>query len=108
MDKFTETKQTLGKALAKLMQKYDTSVHMSVGRYHFYARGNGGADQSYVFEMGWKKDGGLGVFALRRKWNGWEDATSDATTIEDLQACIRYLPVAEKYLEIEAERLSCE
>ena len=101
MDAFTEARQTLGKAVAKLMQKHDTSTHMSVGRYHFYAKGNGGADQHYVFEMGWKKDGGLGVFALRKKWNGWEDAISDATTIDDLQECLKYMPVAEKLMEIE-------
>jgi hypothetical protein len=101
MDAFTEARQTLGKAVAKLMQKHDTSTHMSVGRYHFYAKGNGGADQHYVFEMGWKKDSGLGVFALRKKWNGWEDAVSDSTTIEDLQECLKYMPVAEKLMEIE-------
>lgn len=101
MDAFTEARQTLGKAIAELMQKHDTSVHMSVGRYHFYAKGNGGADQHYVFEMGWKKDSGLGVFALRKKWNGWEDAISDATTIDDLQECLKYMSVAEKLMEIE-------
>lgn len=102
MDKFTEARQSLGKVIAKLMQKHDTTAHMSIGDYHFYAKGNGGADQNYVFEMGWRKGGDLlGVFALRKKWNGWDDAVSDATTIEDLQECLKYMPVAEKLMEIE-------
>ena len=109
MDKFTEARQSLGKAVAALMRKFDTSAHMSVGMYHFYAKGNGGADAAYVYEMGWKKgESNLGVFALRKKWNGWEDAVSDATTIEDLQICLRYMPVAEKLMEVEEPNGICD
>ena len=96
MDKFTETRQKLGLALYELMKKTNTSGHISFGEYQFFAMGEG-ADQNYVYSMGWKKSG-LGVMAIRRRWNRMEDAVSDATTVADMETCLGLMPSAEEYM----------
>jgi len=103
MDKFTEARQALGNALADLARKFNVSGTIIIGHYSFTASGNGESDQKYVYEMTWKKRN-YGVFGLRRKWNAWDDAITETTTIEDLQMCLSYTPVIEKFLEVESAR----
>ena len=99
--KFVEASQKLGKALVDLALKHSVSARMSIGKYTFYAKGTEGADQVYVYEVGVQKDGDVRVFAVRKRWNGWEDVPSNATTLEDIKVCLRYIPVMAKLLEIE-------
>ena len=96
MDKFTETRQKLGRRLYALMQKVNTSGNISFGEYQFFAKGEG-ADQNYVYSMGWKKSG-LGVMAIRRRWNKVEDAVSDATTVADMETCLGLMLAVEKQM----------
>ena len=103
MDKFTETRQKLGKALYQVMKKVNTSGHVSFGVYDFFAEGSGGADQHYIYSMGWRRNG-LGIMAIRKRWNAMEDAVSDATTLDDLEKCIALMPEAEAYMLNEQKR----
>ena len=103
MDKFTETRQRLGKALYEIMKKSSTSGHVSFGAYDFFAEGNGEPDQYYVYSMGWRKNG-MGIMAIRKRWNKMEDAVSDVTTIEDMEQCLALIPEAAAYMEQEQKR----
>ena len=104
MDQFTETRQRLGRALYGIMKKVNTSGHIQLGEYTFFARGEGGADQNYIYAMGFEKGDHLGVMAIRKRWNAMEDAVSDCTTIEDMEKCIALIPEAEEYMLKEQKR----
>lgn len=105
MDKFTEVRQTLGKAIYALLKRCGTSGSVECNGYRFFARGEGGGDQHYIYSMGWEKYPNLGVMGVRRHATGKvEDAISDATTLKDLQECLRLMPVAEAYMLAEQKK----
>jgi len=106
MDKFTEARQTLGKAIYNQLKKYGD--HLSVrlqfnSKMYFYST-HDGADEKYTCEMGFRYDNGDGLMAIRTKFNGVDDAVSRRTAVEDLELAMQYMPVVEKFLEVEAER----
>ena len=106
MDKFTETRQALGRHIYALMKQCNTSGSVECNGYRFFARGEGGADQNYIYTMGWEKvPSRYGMMAIRRHASGrLEDAVSEATTQADLDECLRLMPVAEAYMLAEQKK----
>ena len=105
MNKFTEVKQKLGKAIWELIKIYGDklTVNLTINNVRFYAR-HYGADEKYVVEMGWLfADNGNGLMAVRKTFRGPEDAVSDRTKVEDMELALTYMPVVEKLLEVEAD-----
>lgn len=111
MDKFTEARQTLGKAIYKQLKKYGDrffvklqffSLTTGVGMY-FYST-HYGENEKYTCEMGFRYNDGDGLMAVRIKTNGTDDAVSQRTTEEDLKLAMTFMPVVEKFLEVEAKR----
>ena len=110
MDKFTEVRQSLGRSIFALLKKYNDRLTVTLEFQHkmyFYAR-HIGADEKYTVEMGWFYDNGDGLMAVRTTFRGPEDAVSQRTTVEDMEQAMSYMPVVEKFLEVEAERAGIE
>ena len=104
MDKLTEVRQSLGRRIFALMQKYDASAHLELDGLNFYSHSEG-SDAKYVFELGWTFSNGDGLFAVRKGSFGVQDAVSARTKLEDLQRALKLMPVVEKYFEVTAEEV---
>ena len=113
MDKLTEAKQVLWKQLCDLLKKYRDQLSVSLtfnNRWRFYSK-HYGVDANYTSEMGWERNyGDTALIVLKLDFRGIRPSPPPAgdaewigdAELEDLEQLIQFMPVVERFLEIEA------
>ena len=107
--KIDENIKAIHQALHKLLEKYKDKLSVSLefyGDLRFSAR-HYGCDEKYTTEMGfvWDYPEGTSEFVISSKltFRGIEDTVSHRD-FNDLENARAWIPVVEKFLEVEAER----